>query len=329
MSEIDLNKILDSSKTISDISRHIFGNAKYREREKCKQILFENGINWKKWIEEKKLKPKKYCLNCGKEIINGYASKKFCNSSCAASFNNKGKVKNYKGGKHKQKYCLNCGKELKDNQKTFCSNDCQGEYKHKEYIRLWKNGCKDGMSGPSGISSSVKKYLFEKYNSSCQKCGWHEINPSTGKVPLQIHHIDGDCTNNKEENLQLLCPNCHSLTDTFGKLNEKSRRVDRRTKYFKIEIENDCNKNIEDVSHCIICGKKLGKGQITFCSQKCCKQSRIKNITKEEIFDIFRHNKNISFTKASKLLNISTTCLMHKCEKFGIKSEICRIRFNK
>ena len=24
-----------------------------------------------------------------------------------------------------------------------------------------------------------------------------------------VHHIDGNCTNNKEENLQLLCPNCH------------------------------------------------------------------------------------------------------------------------
>ena len=27
-----------------------------------------------------------------------------------------------------------------------------------------------------------------------------------------------DCTNNKEENLQLFCPNCHSLTETFGNL---------------------------------------------------------------------------------------------------------------
>ena len=39
-----------------------------------------------------------------------------------------------------------------------------------------------------------------------------------------MHHIDGDCTNNKMENLQLLCPNCHSLTSNFGSLNKNSKR---------------------------------------------------------------------------------------------------------
>lgn len=38
---------------------------------------------------------------------------------------------------------------------------------------------------------------------------------------LQIHHIDGNHYNNEESNLQLLCPNCHSLTPTFGALNKK------------------------------------------------------------------------------------------------------------
>ena len=55
-------------------------------------------------------------------------------------------------------------------------------------------------------------------------------NQYSGKVPLQIHHIDGNCLNNKEENLQLLCPNCHSLTETFGNLNKKSKRVYRNNK---------------------------------------------------------------------------------------------------
>ncbi len=330
MKEKGLNEILDSSKTISDISRYIFGNSNYYKREKCKKILLENGIVWTEWLKSKKIKQKKYCLNCGKEIISKYTSKKFCNSSCAASFNNRGKIRNYKNGKHKQKYCLNCGRELKKNQKTFCSNVCQGEYKYKEYIRQWKLGEKDGMSGTNGISISIKRYLYEKYDNSCQLCGWNKINPYTNKVPLQIHHIDGDCTNNKEENLQLLCPNCHSLTENYGSNGKHvSKRVDRRTKYFKIEMENDNEKNIEDVSRCIMCGKKLDKGQTTFCSHKCCEKNRIKNITKEEILNIFNNEENISYTKAAKLLNISTTCLTNKCEKFGIKSEITKIRFGK
>jgi len=34
-----------------------------------------------------------------------------------------------------------------------------------------------------------------------------------------MHHKDGNRSNNKEDNLELLCPNCHSLTDNFGILN--------------------------------------------------------------------------------------------------------------
>jgi 5-methylcytosine-specific restriction endonuclease McrA len=62
--------------------------------------------------------------------------------------------------------------------------------------------------------------LLEKNNYSCSECGWNKINPKTGKSPLEIDHIDGDCSNNKEENLRVLCPNCHSLTPTWKALNK-------------------------------------------------------------------------------------------------------------
>lgn len=103
-------------------------------------------------------------------------------------------------------------------------------YKENEYIKKWQNGEETGVSGKYGISHYIRSYLFKKYNNKCQKCGWGEINPISGKIPLQIHHIDGNCLNNSEYNLELLCPNCHSLTDTFGNLNENSKRVFRRQK---------------------------------------------------------------------------------------------------
>lgn len=70
-----------------------------------------------------------------------------------------------------------------------------------------------------GIELPVRRYMLEKYNYKCSKCGWGEVNPYTNLVPLQIHHVDGNSTNNKEENLEVLCPNCHSLTENFGSRN--------------------------------------------------------------------------------------------------------------
>lgn len=166
--------------------------------------------------------PEIYCLECGKLIErknlkpSEYKKKKFCNSSCCVTYTNKHKKKKEK------KKCKNCDKELSSNKKQYCDNKCQQEYQFKEYIQKWKNDEIDGSTGDAWIDVSkyIRKYLFEKYDNKCSKCGWSEINPFTNTIPLEIEHIDGDATNNKEENLTLLCPNCHSLTKTYRGANK-------------------------------------------------------------------------------------------------------------
>lgn len=122
------------------------------------------------------------------------------------------------------RYCLNCGQELDFHQKKYCSLHCQQEYNYKNWINEWKSGNISGTNKNNEASAYIRRYLFEKYNGQCQLCGWNKTNPVTGKTPLEIHHIDGDCSHNTEENLQLLCPNCHSLTPNHGSLNKNSKR---------------------------------------------------------------------------------------------------------
>ena len=84
------------------------------------------------------------------------------------------------------------------------------------------------MSGMYSVSKHIKRYLFEKYNNKCSICGWGKVNQFTGNIPLEVHHKDGDHTNNDEDNLDLLCPNCHSLTETYKAANIGYGRKDRK-----------------------------------------------------------------------------------------------------
>lgn len=124
--------------------------------------------------------------------------------------------------------CKNCNQELKNRQKVYCSNFCQNEYQYKSYIVRWKNGLETGLSGKYQISDYIRRYMREKYKNRCSRCGWNEINPVTKQVPCEIEHIDGNYLNNKEENLDFICPNCHSLTTTYRSLNKGHGRKERR-----------------------------------------------------------------------------------------------------
>ena len=196
--------------------------------EYLKEIATSVGFNLETY-KERKNKPIRYCKECGKEITSKWG-KDFCCSSCAAKYNNKRRDKSVyekvsnklRKNVLKEKCCLNCGKILNKKQRKYCSIKCQMELYKKNKISEWKENAEKFNSESS--YSFIRNFLLKKYNNKCEKCGWGEEHPITKSVPLEVHHIDGDCTNNKEENLQLLCPNCHSLTENFGSRNKNSKR---------------------------------------------------------------------------------------------------------
>jgi len=133
------------------------------------------------------------------------------------------------------KICRTCSSTLKNRYSVYCSNKCQGDFEYKIYIEKWKNGDARGDRGISAknISGHVRRYLLETSSGACSSCGWNEINPVTGKVPLEIDHIDGNSENNTERNLRVICPNCHALTASYRNLNKGNGRTWRKLKYIK------------------------------------------------------------------------------------------------
>lgn len=66
-------------------------------------------------------------------------------------------------------------------------------------------------------SEYLKKHLLKERGQACETC---ELTEWLGQpITIELEHIDGDKTNNKLDNLKLLCPNCHSYTPTWRRRN--------------------------------------------------------------------------------------------------------------
>lgn len=66
------------------------------------------------------------------------------------------------------------------------------------------------------LREGLKEHICE----CCKNTLWNNV-----EIPLEVHHKDGNKENNNIENLQLLCPNCHALTDNYKGKNIYKHRL--------------------------------------------------------------------------------------------------------
>lgn len=169
----------------------------------------------------------------------------YCNSSCFASENNKGKCRNKAyysqlainkpkketphillKKEHPKRICLLCGISLTSKYGirygTFCNNAHASLYKTKQLISS-NNATHKNKTG-------VKKYLVYIRGNKCEICKreiW-QVDTKEHKIPLDMHHIDGDVENMELSNLQLVCPICHTFTPNYKSKN-KNGHTNRKT----------------------------------------------------------------------------------------------------
>lgn len=91
--------------------------------------------------------------------------------------------------------------------KNFCSSQCSADWRWEQKKTAIENG-------ENVDKRALRRYLMEK-KGFCKGCGikrWRRR-----KITLQVHHVDGNTDNTTLSNAELLCPNCHSQTETFGR----------------------------------------------------------------------------------------------------------------
>jgi len=150
------------------------------------------------------------------------------------------------------KQCPKCGTEH-NKDGTFCSRTCANSRVFSDSAKLKKSIALKGKpskqspydrlaAGEKIRQTRLTKYqntpftelgmenrrrrVFEEQNYCCNKCGiseWQGV-----KIPLELEHKDGNNQNNLRNNLEGLCPNCHSITDTWRGRNKPSKNVENK-----------------------------------------------------------------------------------------------------
>jgi Zn finger protein HypA/HybF involved in hydrogenase expression len=105
-------------------------------------------------------------------------------------------------------------------------------------------------------SNNLRKRLIRDgiKQHKCECCGLEEWLGEP--IPLQLDHIDGNHTNNRLENLQILCPNCHAKTPTYCGKNIKHKPTYKKVETYQC---SECSVELKTNSKTGLCSSCYSK----------------------------------------------------------------------
>lgn len=157
------------------------------------------------------------CEYCSGPHDGAYGSGRFCSSKCARGFSTASKRTEINAKVSQALTGVATGGPRRGNNWTADTA--------KQVSEVWRRKYESAKFEDLAFGSKRRR-IIEEQGGACNKCG---VSVWFGEqISLEIDHINGDNSDDRRENLEGLCPNCHSITDTWRGRN-KARKVDDGT----------------------------------------------------------------------------------------------------
>jgi len=193
------------------------------------------------------------CKKCGTEFEVRKDFVNYCSWKCrnGNELDEEAKKKISRGVK---KFLDNLSDDEYENWKQNAHKNCKAN--GKRLSEIWKQKILDTPLHELKFNRLRKRIIFEQ-ESECNGCGIKEWRGHF--LSLELEHKDGDNQNNERENLEALCPNCHSITDTWR---GRNKRNGRKLGEFKVSNKDLLNAliNEKNVRQALISVGLAGKG---------------------------------------------------------------------